>query len=61
MEQLTEKDFYFCFSKKLSLFLKGESIPYITKAKSVKDDAIYTIYHKTDALDKALEKYNENI
>ncbi|MGE8037757.1 hypothetical protein B1B04_12480 [Lysinibacillus sp. KCTC 33748] len=59
MTNLTEKDFFFCFTKKLSIYLKEEGISYIIKARSIKDNAIYTVYHKTDELQRALDKYKK--
>lgn len=59
MKHLTEQDFFFCFTKKLSIFLKEEGISYIIKARSIKDDAIYTVYQKTDELQRVLDKYKE--
>lgn len=59
MKQLTEQDFFFCFTKKLSIFLKEEGISYIIKARSIKDNVIYTVYQKTDELQRALDKYKK--
>lgn len=59
MKQLNEQDFFFCFTRKLSIFLKEEGISYIIKARSIKDNAIYTVYQKTDELQRALDKYKK--
>lgn len=56
--QLSEKDFFFCFTKKLSIFLANEGISYIFKARSIKDSSIFTLYQKNEELQKALDKYN---
>ncbi|MDN4494927.1 hypothetical protein [Ureibacillus aquaedulcis] len=57
MTQIDNKDFFYCYTKKLSLFLSSEGIGYILKAKSVKDDSIFTLYRKSDELQQALDKF----
>ncbi|MET3658658.1 hypothetical protein ABIC55_003776 [Sporosarcina psychrophila] len=40
MTKLSEQDFFFCFTKKLSTFLKEKGFCYIIKARSIKDNTI---------------------
>ncbi|MGI2326425.1 hypothetical protein [Planococcus sp. YIM B11945] len=60
IDEATSNDFFFCYTKNLSLFLKEQGIPYIIKAKSIKDDSnIFTLYAKGEQLQRALDKYNK--
>lgn len=57
MTDINNKDFFYCYTKKLSLFLSSEGIDYILKAKSIKDNSIFTLYQKTEELQRALDKF----
>lgn len=59
MTRIENKDLFYCYTKRLSLFLNSEGIKYIVKAKSIKDDSIFTLYQKSDELQKALDKFNK--
>lgn len=60
MKEITKDDFFFCYTRILSIHLKNEGIPYLLKAVSVKDGNTFTLYAKTEELQKALDKYKEN-
>lgn len=54
-DDINSTDFYYCYSKSISDLLKKHDIYYILKAKSVRDDKIFTLYLKTDKLMKLLK------
>lgn len=58
IKNLNSSNFFFCYTKSLSLFLKSKEIPYILKAKSIKDDNVFTLYAKDESLQKALDEFN---
>lgn len=60
MREITKDDFFFCYTKILSIYLKKEGISYLLKANSVKDGNTFTLYAKTDELQEALDKYKAN-
>lgn len=51
---ITTKDFYFCYTREISDLLKRHNISYILKAKSVRDDKIFTLYQRTEELERIL-------
>jgi len=50
MNELSHKDFFFCYTLELSNYLKENGINYIFKSRSIKDGSIFTLYQKTDEL-----------
>ncbi|QHJ71624.1 hypothetical protein [Planococcus halotolerans] len=57
LDEVTSTDFFYCYTKSLSLFLKEKGIPYIIKANSIKDGNTFTLYVKCAELQKALDDY----
>lgn len=57
MNKLTNKDFYFCYDAKMSSFLKEQGVEYILKARSCKDNRIFTIYERSTDFYNALHMY----
>jgi len=57
MKELTHKDFFFCYTIELSDFLKENGISYIFKSRSIKDNAIFTLYQRTDGLKAKLDEF----
>lgn len=58
MKQLTDKDFFFCYTVELSTYLKENGVSYIFKGRSIKENNnIFTLYQKNDELQKLLDKY----
>lgn len=57
LDEVTSTDFFFCYTKSLSLFLRENGIPYIIKANSIKDGNTFTLYVKGEKLQKALDDY----
>ncbi|MGE6685340.1 hypothetical protein [Paenisporosarcina sp. NPDC076907] len=56
---LCDRDFYFAYTKSMSIYLKERGISYIFKAKSIKNGETFTLYLKTSQLQKALDEYKE--
>ncbi|MER1958933.1 MAG: DUF5659 domain-containing protein [Solibacillus sp.] len=54
-----DNEYFYCYTKKLSLYLSSQGIAYIIKAKSVKDNSIFTLYSKTDELQEALTQFKK--
>lgn len=57
INQLTNKDFFYCYDVECSKFLKEKGIPYLLKAKSIKDNKIFTMYIRNAELSNALLEY----
>lgn len=57
MREIKKDDFFFCYTKIMSDFLKGKGIKYIFKAKSIQDGSVFTLYQKSDELQKALDEF----
>lgn len=57
---LSDKDFYFAYTKSMSTYLKKNGISYIFKAKSIKNGETFTLYLKDKKLMDALEKYPQS-
>lgn len=57
---LCDRDFYFAYTKSMSIYLKEQGISYIFKAKSIKNNEIFTLYLKTSKLQNALNEYPYN-
>lgn len=55
--EITNKDFFYCYDAKCSNFLKEKGIPYLLKAKSVKDNKVFTMYIRNNELSNALLEY----
>lgn len=60
MKKLTTQDFFFCYTKDLSNYLKENGVGYIFKSRSVKDGSIFTLYQKTDELMNLLIEYKQS-
>lgn len=56
-EGISKDDFFFCYTKSMSLFLREKGISYIFKGKSIKDSNIFTLYLKGEKLQNALDEY----
>ena len=57
MRELTDKDFYYCYDRYTSNYLKSHGQHYLLKAKSIKDDCIFTVYQRTEQLEQLIEAY----
>ena len=53
MRELTDKDFYYCYDRYTSNYLRSHGQHYLLKAKSIKDDCIFTVYQRTEQLIEA--------
>ncbi|WP_042346070.1 hypothetical protein [Bacillus massiliigorillae] len=57
---MNNKDFFFCYNRKVYNYLtKLKNIEYITIAKNPSTDNIFTLFMKSDELQKALDEYNK--
>lgn len=54
------KEFYYVYDKELHKHIKNHGIPYIIKARSIRDGGIFTMYHRTDELLALLDEWYEN-
>lgn len=52
------KDYFFCYSQRLSNFLKVKGIGYITIAKDMNTDRVFSLYPKSEELQLALDEYS---
>lgn len=51
------KDFFYCYNLKLSDYLSEKGFKYITKAISLDNNKVYSMYYKTNELQKAIDEY----
>lgn len=61
MKQLSDRDFFFVYKRSMSMYLKEKGFSYIFKAKSIKNDEVFTLYQKSPQLQKALDEYESKI
>lgn len=57
---LTSKDFFYCYNKKVSDFLESKGLHKITVGINPNNKKPYSMYHKTELLQKALKEYSHN-
>lgn len=58
MKQLTDKDFFFCYTVTMSMYLKEKGFSYLFKFRSIKEgNSICTLYQKSPELQQALDEY----
>lgn len=51
--------YFFCYNVKLSNYLATKGIKYITVARELKDNRIYSMYLQTPELSKAIQNYKQ--
>lgn len=54
---MANKDYFFCYTKKVSDYLNEKGLQFITVAKSVSNHKIFSLYEITPALQEALKEY----
>ncbi|MCM3387343.1 hypothetical protein M3649_04240 [Ureibacillus chungkukjangi] len=59
IEEITTNDFFFCYDEALSTYLKSEGFRYFQKARSIKDNKIYTMYLHSKELHFAIKEWNK--
>lgn len=61
MEKLLDKNinkgFFFCYNQRVADFLKSKGIGFVTVARDLNTDRIFTLYPKSPALQNALDEY----
>ena len=57
--QLSSRDFFFCYSERVSNFLSSQNIKYITKAIEPNSKRMYTLYLQNEELANGLELYKK--
>lgn len=58
-KQLTNRDFFFCYSPHLSKFLSSKGHKYIVIAVNPKSKQTYSMYLKSDELSNSINEYRE--
>lgn len=58
-EQIDNRDFFYCYNPNLHYFLEDNGLQYFLKAKSIKDDKIFTMYKRSRELSYWIVKYKE--
>ncbi|MFB5088629.1 DUF5659 domain-containing protein [Psychrobacillus sp. PGGUH221] len=58
MNEMT-KEYFFCYTKSMSIYLKENGIDYLFKAISIKNKKIFTLYKKSPELQRALDSYEK--
>lgn len=51
------KNYFFCYNKKVSDFLKNKDIHHITVAQDMKTKKIFSLFEITNEFQQALEEY----
>lgn len=57
MKKFIDRDFFFCYTIAMSMYLREQGFSYIFKAKSIKNNETFTLYMKSPELQQALNKY----
>ena len=57
-QRLTNKDFYFCYDKKIFYFLNKRNINYICYAMADSTQRKFWLYHRDKSFAEAMETYN---
>lgn len=55
MEQLTNKDFYFCYDRKLSKALKKKGFNFLAHANAMSSGKEFWLYHRSPEFKVVLE------
>lgn len=56
-QQLTDKDFLYCYDIGLYNHFKDNGLNYIIKAKSIKDNKTFTLWQKSNELYNIMKTY----
>lgn len=56
---MNNRNYFFCYNKKVSDFLKSKGIEYITVAIEPKSQRFFSLYYIDDKLKKSLQEYKE--
>ena len=56
---MNNRNYFFCYNKKVSDFLKSKGIEYITVAIEPKSKRFFSLYYIDDKLKKSLQEYKE--
>lgn len=54
------KNFFFCYNKKLSDFLSGRGIQFITVAQEPKSKKLFSLYQIDEQLQQAIDDYKKS-
>ncbi|MED1441912.1 DUF5659 domain-containing protein [Aeribacillus composti] len=57
---MNSKQFFFCYSKDLSQYIKSKGIDSITTALSPSTKKKFTLFYKSEELQKTIDEYNKN-
>ncbi len=60
-DEITNRDFFYCYDSKLTIFLTEKGIKYFLKARSVKDSKVFAMYKKNKELTLAIHEYMKSI
>lgn len=58
-EDISRKDFFYCFDMRLSNFLNRQGFRHLVDAIHRKSDKRFNLYFRTDELTKAIDAYQE--
>lgn len=56
--ELSNKDFYFCYDGKKASYFKNKGFRWITQAKASKSDQEFWLFHKNSEFMDALHEFN---
>lgn len=57
---MNNKDYFFCYNKRVSDFLKTKGIYHITVAQDPKTKKIFSLFEITHNLQRALDEYKQS-
>lgn len=58
-QQLTNKDFFFCYNRDIYFYLTENNVDFITIAREPKNNRMFSLFHKTKEVDRLLAEYNK--
>ncbi|HWJ80189.1 MAG TPA: hypothetical protein VNR61_19160 [Niallia sp.] len=60
-DEITNKDFFYCYDQSLTQFLTEQGIRYFLKARSMKDGKVFTMFKKNQELTLTIHEYMKSI
>jgi len=56
---MKKSNYFFCYNQKVSQFLKSKGVYFITIAKDMNTNKIFSLYEINDQLQNALDEYKQ--
>jgi len=57
-QQLSNKDFFFCYNRDIYFYLTENNIDFITIAREPKNNRMFSLFYRSDKVEELLKNYN---